>query len=64
MLQVQATLNYGNLPTTANMVCSAAFDRDGEYFATAGVNRGIKVKRAPPPPPLPYPFFPLASSIS
>ena len=42
-MQVLATLNYGNLPNAANMVCSAAFDRDGEYFATAGVNRGIKV---------------------
>lgn len=29
-----------------DMVCSAAFDRDDEFFATAGVSKRIKVSMA------------------
>lgn len=41
--EVKATLRYGDLLNTANMVCSLSFDRDEEYFATAGVCKRIKV---------------------
>lgn len=41
--EVKATLRHGDLLNTANMVCSLDFDRDEEYFATAGVCRRIKV---------------------
>ena len=42
-IQVKATLKYGDLLQPPDMVSSAAFDRDDEYFATAGVSRRIKV---------------------
>lgn len=42
-LQVNATLNYAELLTSSDMVCSTAFDRDDEFFATAGVSRRIKI---------------------
>lgn len=41
--QVKATLKYGDLMGEGDMVCAAAFDRDDEYFATAGVCKRIKV---------------------
>ena len=43
VLQVKATLKYGDLMGEGDMVCSAAFDRDDEFFATAGVSKRIKV---------------------
>ena len=42
-LQVNAPLNYAELLTSSDMVCSTAFDRDDEFFATAGVSRRIKI---------------------
>ncbi|CAL8465090.1 g4625 [Coccomyxa elongata] len=42
-LKVKATLQYGDMLHTADMLCSISFDRDDEYFATAGVSRRIKV---------------------
>lgn len=42
--QVKATLRYGDLMGEGDMVCSAAFDRDDEFFATAGVSKRIKVR--------------------
>ena len=42
LLQVKATLKYGDLLQPPDMVSSTAFDRDDEYFATAGVSRRIK----------------------
>ncbi|CAM6128400.1 unnamed protein product [Calypogeia fissa] len=41
--EVKATLRHGDLLNTANMVCSLSFDRDEEYFATAGVCKRIKI---------------------
>lgn len=41
--QVKATLQYGDMLHTADMLCSISFDRDDEFFATAGVSRRIKV---------------------
>ena len=40
---MKATLQYGDLLQTADMLCSISFDRDDEFFATAGVLRRIKV---------------------
>ncbi|MCO5561796.1 hypothetical protein L7F22_015420 [Adiantum nelumboides] len=40
---VRATLQYGDILNTKNMVCSLNFDCDDEYFATAGVSRRIKI---------------------
>ncbi|XP_022139481.1 protein SPA1-RELATED 3-like isoform X3 [Momordica charantia] len=42
-LKVKADLQQGDLLNSSNLVCSLSFDRDGEFFATAGVNRKIKV---------------------
>ncbi|KAJ4726321.1 SPA1-related 3 isoform 3 [Melia azedarach] len=42
-LKVKADLNQGDLLNSSNLVCSLGFDRDGEFFATAGVNKKIKV---------------------
>ncbi|KAK9049853.1 hypothetical protein SSX86_031178 [Deinandra increscens subsp. villosa] len=42
-LEVKASLNQGDLLNSSNLVCSLGFDRDGEFFATAGVNKKIKV---------------------
>ncbi|XP_044495421.1 protein SPA1-RELATED 3-like isoform X2 [Mangifera indica] len=42
-LKVKADLNQGDLLNSSNLVCSLCFDRDGEFFATAGVNKKIKV---------------------
>ncbi|XP_031404217.1 protein SPA1-RELATED 3-like isoform X2 [Punica granatum] len=42
-LKVSAEINQGGLLNSANLVCSLSFDRDGELFAAAGVNKRIKV---------------------
>ncbi|WZZ62117.1 protein SPA1-RELATED 3-like isoform X1 [Brassica napus] len=42
-LRVKADLKQGDLLNSSNLVCSLAFDRDGEFFATAGVNKKIKI---------------------
>ncbi|GLT67285.1 hypothetical protein SLA2020_396050 [Shorea laevis] len=42
-LKVKADLKQGDLLNSSNLVCSLSFDRDGEYFATAGVNKKIKI---------------------
>ncbi|GKB36388.1 SPA1-related 4-like protein isoform X1, partial [Tanacetum coccineum] len=42
-LKVKADLKQKDLFNSSNLVCSLSFDRDGEYFATAGVNKKIKV---------------------
>lgn len=42
-LKVKADLKQGDLLHSSNLVCSLNFDRDGEFFATAGVNKKIKV---------------------
>ena len=43
LLQVKATVQNGDLMHAADMLCSISFDRDDEFFATAGVSRRIKV---------------------
>ncbi|XP_040990026.1 LOW QUALITY PROTEIN: protein SPA1-RELATED 3-like [Juglans microcarpa x Juglans regia] len=42
-LKVKADLTQGDLLNSSNLVCSLSFDRDGQFFATAGVNKKIKV---------------------
>ncbi|XP_076925108.1 protein SPA1-RELATED 4-like [Bidens hawaiensis] len=42
-LKVKADLKQGDLFNSSSLVCSLSFDRDGEFFATAGVNKKIKV---------------------
>ncbi|GAU33731.1 hypothetical protein TSUD_52640 [Trifolium subterraneum] len=42
-LKVKADLKQGDLLHSSNLVCSLSFDRDGELFATAGVNKKIKI---------------------
>ncbi|XP_023642745.1 protein SPA1-RELATED 3 isoform X3 [Capsella rubella] len=42
-LRVKADLKQGDLLNSSNLVCALAFDRDGELFATAGVNKKIKI---------------------
>ncbi|KAK4744137.1 hypothetical protein SAY87_010449 [Trapa incisa] len=42
-LEVRAELHQGDLLNITNLVCSLSFDRDGEFFAAAGVNKWIKV---------------------
>lgn len=42
-LRVIAELRHGDLFHAANIVSSIEFDRDDEFFATAGVSRRIKV---------------------
>ncbi|KAK1439601.1 hypothetical protein QVD17_05421 [Tagetes erecta] len=42
-LEVKASLKQGDLLNSSSLVCSLGFDRDGEFFATAGVNKKIKV---------------------
>ncbi|GLJ31133.1 hypothetical protein SUGI_0623790 [Cryptomeria japonica] len=41
--KVIANLQHGDLLNSSNLVCSLSFDRDKEFFATAGVNKKIKV---------------------
>ena len=40
---MRAELNYSDLLSVTDMVCSTAFDRDDEFFATAGVFRRVKI---------------------
>ncbi|KAI3755781.1 hypothetical protein L1987_55587 [Smallanthus sonchifolius] len=42
-LKVKADLKQADLLGSSNLVCSLSFDRDGDFFATAGVNKKIKV---------------------
>ncbi|KAL8046565.1 hypothetical protein ABFX02_08G185600 [Erythranthe guttata] len=42
-MRVKADLKQGDLLNSSNLVCSLSFDRDGDFFATAGVNKKIKV---------------------
>ncbi|CAI9303732.1 unnamed protein product [Lactuca saligna] len=42
-LKVKADLKQADLLSFSNLVCSLSFDRDGDFFATAGVNKKIKV---------------------
>ncbi|CAI0378545.1 unnamed protein product [Linum tenue] len=42
-LKVKADVKQGDLLNSSNLVCSLSFDRDGEFFAAAGVNKKIKV---------------------
>lgn len=42
-LKVRADLMQGDLLNPRNLVCSMGFDRDKEFFATAGVNKKIKI---------------------
>lgn len=39
----RATVRYVDLHNLNDLVCSVAYDRDEEYFATAGVSRRLKV---------------------
>lgn len=41
--KVKATLRQGDLLNTSSLVCSLDFDRDKEFFATAGSSKKIKV---------------------
>ncbi|KAF6134476.1 hypothetical protein GIB67_034890 [Kingdonia uniflora] len=38
-----AALKTGDLLNSANVICSMSFDRDQDYFATAGVSKKIKI---------------------
>ncbi|EPS66131.1 hypothetical protein M569_08646 [Genlisea aurea] len=42
-LELKADLKQRDLLNSSNLVCSLSFDRDGEFLATAGVNKKIKV---------------------
>ncbi|KAJ3695109.1 hypothetical protein LUZ60_000486 [Juncus effusus] len=42
-LKVLADVKQGDLLSSSNLVCSLGFDRDKELFATAGVNKKIKI---------------------
>ncbi|XP_024006037.1 protein SPA1-RELATED 4 isoform X2 [Eutrema salsugineum] len=42
-LRVKADLKQGDLLNSSNLICAIGFDRDGEFFATAGVNKKIKI---------------------
>ncbi|KAL8166195.1 hypothetical protein V2J09_007694 [Rumex salicifolius] len=42
-LRVKADLKQGDLLNSSNLICSVSFDRDGEFFAAAGVNKKIKI---------------------
>ncbi|RUP45341.1 WD40-repeat-containing domain protein [Jimgerdemannia flammicorona] len=41
--RVVNTLRYGDIFTTSSIVSAIEFDRDDEYFATAGVTKKIKI---------------------
>ncbi|KAL0903885.1 hypothetical protein M5K25_025943 [Dendrobium thyrsiflorum] len=41
--RVCAELKQGDLLNSSNLICSLAFDQDKNFFATAGVNKKIKV---------------------
>ncbi|KAF5181360.1 Spa1-related [Thalictrum thalictroides] len=42
-LKIRADLKQGDFLNSSNLVCSLSFDRDKEFFASAGVARKIKV---------------------
>ncbi|CAM9003843.1 unnamed protein product [Rhodiola kirilowii] len=42
-LKIKAEVKQGDLLNSSNLVCALSFDRDGEFFASAGVNKKIKV---------------------
>ncbi|XP_027354729.1 protein SPA1-RELATED 3-like isoform X2 [Abrus precatorius] len=42
-LKVKGDLKQGDLLQSSSLICSLSFDRDAEFFATAGVNKKIKV---------------------
>ncbi|KZV22968.1 hypothetical protein F511_33895 [Dorcoceras hygrometricum] len=42
-LKVKADFKQGDLLNSSNLICSLSFDRDGEFFASAGVSKKIKV---------------------
>ncbi|KAJ0971443.1 hypothetical protein J5N97_019402 [Dioscorea zingiberensis] len=42
-LKVRAEVKQGDLLNSSNLICSLGFDRDKEFFATAGVNKKIKI---------------------
>ncbi|KVH91821.1 Protein kinase-like domain-containing protein [Cynara cardunculus var. scolymus] len=41
--EVRGNLRGGDFSSSANVICSLGFDRDEDYFATAGVSKKIKV---------------------
>lgn len=41
--KVVATLRYGDISSSSSIVSAIEFDRDDEYFATAGVTKKIKI---------------------
>lgn len=41
--RVLASIRYGDLFNSSSIVSSIEFDRDDEYFATAGVTKKIKI---------------------
>ncbi|CAH2071090.1 unnamed protein product [Thlaspi arvense] len=41
--ETRGVLRTGELNNTSNVICSLGFDRDEEYFATAGVSKKIKI---------------------
>lgn len=43
LTRVVANLKYGDGLAAPDMICSTAFDRDDQFFATAGASRHIKV---------------------
>uniref|UniRef100_A0A7N0V0K2 Protein kinase domain-containing protein n=1 Tax=Kalanchoe fedtschenkoi TaxID=63787 RepID=A0A7N0V0K2_KALFE len=42
-LKIKAEVKQGDLLNSSNLVCALSFDRDGDFFASAGVNKKIKV---------------------
>lgn len=42
-LKLAASMQHGDSLSSANMVCCIAFDRDDEFFATAGVSKRIRL---------------------
>lgn len=42
-LKVKADLKQVDLLNSSNLVCALSFDRDGDFFATAGINKKIKI---------------------
>ncbi|KAL7183170.1 hypothetical protein ACSBR1_041783 [Camellia fascicularis] len=41
--EVRGILRNGDFHNSANVICSLSFDRDQDYFATAGVSKKIKI---------------------
>ncbi|XP_076915437.1 protein SPA1-RELATED 2-like [Bidens hawaiensis] len=41
--EVRGILRNGDFANSGNVICSLGFDRDEDYFATAGVSRKIKI---------------------